>query len=145
MNATLKAAAQLKLNNELAQFMPAGQRMALTLMLNGEEGEHAAELVMGWSRRISAIPKTYETDGQGKEAVAHLHYFRGGVDAYITERDMGNGPDDQTQQQAMGLVSLYGGGAKDGELGYVSIEDLIENNVELDLYFQPKTLRELQS
>lgn len=137
--------AKYALGTDLAPFMPYRQRITLQALLHGEEGPALADIVLAMQERIRAMPKTYETDGQGKDAVAHLHYFRGSVDAYITERDMGNGPDDQAQQQATGIVSLYGGGAKDGELGYVSIEELIENNVELDLYFQPKTLRELQS
>lgn len=137
--------AKYALGTELAPFMSYRQMIMLQSLLHGEEGPALAGIVLDILERIRVMPKTYETDGQGKDAVAYLHYFRGGVDAYITEKDMGNGPDDQIQKQAMGLVSRYGGGAADGELGYVSIEDLIQNRCELDLYFQPKTLRDLQS
>ena len=43
------------------------------------------------------------------------------------------------QLQAYGLVNLgYG-----GELGYISIDELIGNNVELDLYFEPTEIKNL--
>jgi hypothetical protein len=49
---------------------------------------------------------------------------------------------DGPQLQAYGLADLYGDG---GELGYISILDLIRHNVELDLYWTPKTLNEVRA
>ena len=62
------------------------------------------------------------SDGKGDDAVVYLHYFRGGMDWYITEKDM-----EEEQHQAFGLADLgYG-----GELGYISIQELIDNGVSL--------------
>jgi len=67
--------------------------------------------------------------------IAHLHYFTGSGDWYITERDTST-----EQHQAFGLADLgYG-----GELGYISIAELIANNVELDLHFTPQPLAQLR-
>jgi hypothetical protein len=77
------------------------------------------------------MPKTYETDGQGDEAIAHLHYFTSGFDWYITERDM-----EEEQLQAFGLACVH-----ETELGYISIVELLRNGAELDLHFMPKAIK----
>lgn len=43
----------------------------------------------------------YEQDGKGEEAIVTLHYFRGGMDWFITEKDM-----EPEQHQAFGLADL---------------------------------------
>jgi hypothetical protein len=63
------------------------------------------------------------------------------MDWYITERDIGDG-DDDTQHQAFGLADL---GVGEPELGYISIAELIDNNVELDLHFDPTPISQLKS
>ena len=84
------------------------------------------------------MPQTYEQDGMGEQAIAHLHYFTSGCDWYITERD--SDPDGEGQIQAFGSANLgYG-----PELGYISIKELLENGAELDLYFTPCTLSSLR-
>lgn len=92
-----------------------------------------------YSDRIEKMPKTYETDGQGDNAIAYLHYFGGNIDAYITEKDMGDESGDKLQLQAFGKISI---GGNDAELGYISIAELTSMNVELDLYWEPKPLKE---
>ena len=84
---------------------------------------------------VNTMPKTFETDGQGKEAVAHLHYFTGGWDWYVTEKDM-----EGEQHQAFGLVKGF-----ETELGYISIVELMEVGAELDLHFTPTKLKDLSS
>jgi hypothetical protein len=77
------------------------------------------------------MPKTYEQDGLGQQAIAHLHYFTAGGDWYITERD--THPD---QHQAFGAANLgYG-----AELGYISLPELLAAGAELDLHFTPRPL-----
>lgn len=125
----------------LKNFMPAMELRTIVQNTNGEEGEFFVEKIQEMADRIRTMPKTYEQDGKGDGAVAYLHYFKGG-DWYITEKDAGS-PDDEVQgvqQQAFGLANLgYG-----AELGYISIEELINAGVELDLYFTPKPLREIK-
>ncbi|MCK9551152.1 DUF2958 domain-containing protein [Aquamicrobium sp.] len=83
-----------------------------------------------------SMPKTYEQDGKGDKAVAYLHYFHSSIDWYITEKDM-----EEEQLQAFGLVSFHG---QCPEIGYISIPELLDNDIEIDLYFEPKTLCEIK-
>lgn len=120
----------------IPKFMSKAQRAALAEAMEGEELEFFTNMLIDLERKLETMPKTYEQDGKGDDAVVHLHYFRGGMDWYITERDM-----EEEQHQAFGLADLgYG-----GELGYISIQELIDNGVELDLYWEPKTLGEVKA
>lgn len=122
-------------------FLSDSQLEILGDSCRGEESEFFKTLLVKLAEQIDNMPKTYEQDGKGDQAIVHLHYFLGGMDWYITEKDKGDGSDDTRQIQAFGLADLgYG-----GELGYISIEELVENNVELDLYWTPKTLAEVKS
>ena len=115
----------------LKDFMPYAQKLAMRDGVKGEEGEFFAAKLIEMAAIVAAMPKTYEQDGKGEQAVAFLHYFKGSCDWYITERDM-----EKEQHQAFGLANLgYG-----GELGYISIVELVANGVELDLHFSPKSL-----
>ena len=105
--------------------------------VRGEEGEFFKTLFVKLAETITNMPVTYKTDGQGDEAIVHLHYFRGNMDWYITEKDVGD-----EQIQAFGLADL---GMGHPELGYISIEELVDNGIELDLYWTPKTLAELKA
>jgi hypothetical protein len=131
------------LQTTLVRFMPPGQRILLLAQLGGEEGAGIAEIITHLAQVIADMPVTYETESQGDAAVIHLHYFLGGVSAWVTEKDKGR-PDvgDIAQNQAFGLVTLSGD-VDDAELGYISIQELIENGVELDLYWTPRTLAEV--
>lgn len=131
----------------LGKFMPYAQRLALLDALRGEEAEGIAEIVLTAVERIRNTPKTYETDNiETKDKITHLHYFLGGVEAWIVERDIGDGtetPGEGEQLQAFGKITLTGD-KDDAEWGYISIQELIENGVELDLYFEPQNVRLIQ-
>ena len=118
----------------LDKFMNVQQAKTLAALVKGEEGEFFAEKIQQLEHTINTMPKTYEQDGKGDEAVAYLHYFIGGCDWYITEKDM-----ETEQHQAFGLASI-----QEVELGYISIEELRINNVEIDLHFEPTTIGELK-
>jgi hypothetical protein len=121
----------------LRHFIPKQELATLVRNLRSEEGEFFVTLLCSWAEKIGAMPKTYEQDGKGMDSMAHLHYFRGRADWYITEKDMtGNGT-----QQAFGWADLGFG----GELGYISIAELIANGVELDLYWKAKSLQECKN
>ena len=132
----------------LGNFTPYAQRLALLETLRGEEGEGIAEIVLRVAKGILDTPKTYQTEEiKTADKRLCLHYFKGGVDAWIVERDVGDTPDGDglgDQYQAYGKISLYGGGWKDAEWGYISIHDLIANGVELDLYWEPKIVKEMK-
>lgn len=86
---------------------------------------------------IEAMPVTYAQDELGDDAVVHLHYFYGGGDWWITEKDVDGGVD-----QAFGLVDLGHG----PEMGYISIAEMVRLKVmDLDLHWVPKTLCEVKA
>jgi hypothetical protein len=82
--------------------------------------------------------RPHRPDPGAASALAHLHYFTGGCDWWIVEKDAD--PDHAGQVQAFGVADL-GMGA---ELGYISIPELLENGAKLDLHYtEPKTIGEL--
>jgi len=113
------------------------QRAVILAAARGEEAEHFLEIIDHIHAMWQAMPKTYETDGQGCSALARLHYFTGGCDWWIVEKDAD--PDHAGQIQAFGIADLGMG----PEAGYISIPELLENGAELDLYFTPKRMGEL--
>lgn len=121
-------------------FIGHGQLAAMIDGCRGEDGEWFRAKIAELFDTVQTMPKSYETDGQGMRAVAHLRYFAGGSAAWlITERDAG-APDDSIpgkQHQAFGRADLFGDG---GELGCISIAEIIAEGGELDLYFTPKPL-----
>ena len=120
---------------KLTPFIGANQLLCLSQALNGEEGDWFREKLFEIAHTVADMPKTYDTDGEGDEATVHLHYFTGGMDWYITERDAS-----PEQHQAFGLAKFFG---EMPELGYISIVDLLENGAELDLHWEPKSIREV--
>ena len=125
----------------LIGFMGPYQGAAMIEGMKGEEAEFFKISALEWSVLILTMPKSYETDGQGMAAVAQLHYFKGGMDWYITEKDAGEKADGSPgqQHQAFGWADLgYG-----GELGYISIAEIIANGGELDLHWAPKPLGQI--
>lgn len=120
----------------LRQFVPHQQLLGV-LTAEGEESGFAETKLLDLANLVRAMPKTYEQDGLGQEAIAYLHYFGGSADFYITEKDM-----EREQLQAFGAAS-YGGGLG-LELGYISLADLCAHPLmELDFHYKPQTLREI--
>lgn len=105
------------------------------LAATSEEAEYFVQKLQELEHLFESMPRVYEQEEKGDNAVIYLHYFRGNQDAWITERDTTD-----EQLQAFGLIDLGMG----PEIGYIPIKTLIENNFELDLYWQPITLKELK-
>lgn len=145
------AAQHLSNGGLLEKFMPIDQRFKLKELLKGEERRNVAQVVLKTVRQILATPLTYQTEHlHMPEKVVQLHYFRGGVDAWIVERDLGDSPDSDhplagigEQRQAFGKCEVFGGGWWEAEWGYVNIQSLIEAGVELDLHWEPKATKEI--
>ena len=93
--------------------------------------EHYENLIEGYRE----IPKLYEQDGKGKNAVVYLHYFYGGSDWYITELD-------KETNQAFGYAILNGN-TQDSELGYMNLNEFTDSIIDLDLYWSFQTLNEI--
>lgn len=125
---------QIKNRAVLATLTGVYQRRFLLDILQGEEGEHYENALANVSKVWAAMPKTYETEGQGRNALAQIHFFTGGCDWWIIERDADrNG---LGQRQAYGLASL----GLSRELGYISIPEILSAGAELDLYYQTTTV-----
>lgn len=89
-----------------------------------------------FANRIEKMPKTYEQDGLGEDAMVFLHYFKKNAHYYIMEKDM-----EEEQLQAFGWADC---GLGFPELGYISIVELLNNGFELDFDFQPKKLKDIK-
>lgn len=118
--------------NSVRQYLSRAQYRTIADAMRGEEGRFFIDKAQILAQLIDGMAKTYEQDGKGDDATAYLHYFKGSGDWYITEKDASG----KGTEQAFGLADL-GQGA---ELGYISIDELVRNNVELDLHFDPKVL-----
>ena len=125
----------------LQEFIGRRQLSTMKQLCRGEEGQFFIEKLVQLADLVAKMPKTYEQQDLGDKAIVSLHYFAGGqANWWITEKDKGD-PDEPGQLQAFGLADLFGDG---GELGYISIVELLACNAELDLYFTPKTLAEVR-
>ncbi len=135
----------MKIN--LNQFIGKSQLSVISRQARqGEEREYFKNMILKLKETIETMPKSYETDGQGDSAISTLHYFNSSSDWYIVEKDAGS-PDDEAQgiqAQAFGLACLNGN-TDNAEMGYISIQELIENGVELDLYYKPETIGDIKN
>ena len=134
---SLETQAMEEAGSMLPEFIGAAQLAVLNEGFAGEEHAFFTDKVLQLSKLFATMPKTYEQDGLGDQSIAHLHYFMGGMDWFITERDMND-----EQLQAYGLCDL---GMGFPELGYVSLREITSNGAELDLYWTPKTLAEIRA
>lgn len=121
----------------LACFINPVQLRTIHQLARGEEGAFFVSKMKELSQTFTTMPKPYKTDGQGDDAVAVLHYFGRGGDWYIVERDSSD-----EQHQAFGVACLSG---EYPEKGYISIAELLESGVELDLHWTPKKLCEIET
>lgn len=126
--------------NILKHFVNKSQLECLQAASTGEEGMYFKKLLMKLNSHIVCMPKTYETEGQGDNAIISIHYFIGNSDWWIVERDM----ELREQIQAFGYICLNGD-VEMAEVGYINIEELIKYGVELDLHFKPVTLAEVKA
>jgi hypothetical protein len=117
----------------LRYFMSRQQLYVIAEACKGEERQFFFDKLVELATRVSSMPKVYEQDGLGEQAIVHLHYFCRGCDWFITERDT-----TKEQQQAFGFACL--GDPDCAELGYISIAEIIQHGGELDMYFPPRSL-----
>ena len=124
----------------VSKFMAPAQLQALRVGCDGEEGTYFMEKLIEFGERVSTMPVTYDQDGKGDDAIAYLHYFDGGSDWYITEKDVDGGV-----IQAFGYAILNGDDEM-AELGYINIVEITRLcGAELDLHFTPCTLAEIKA
>ncbi|MFA7183257.1 MAG: hypothetical protein WC082_00090 [Victivallales bacterium] len=122
------------MNSLLQKFISAEQLAVLEINLKGEEKSYFKNLLDELENTLKTMPKTYEQDGKGENAIVYLHYFFGDFDWFIIERDV-----EPEQLQAFGLADMFY-----AELGSINITEIIQNGGELDLNWKPKTLAEVR-
>lgn len=118
-------------------FIGESQVEVMAAAARGEEREFFIDKMLELAELLETMPKIYEQENKGDEAIVSLHYFMGNMDWFITERDMGD-----SQYQAFGLADL---GMGFPELGYISIAEITSSGAELDLYWTPKTLAQVKA
>lgn len=119
----------------LQDFCSRSQLSALRRLVRGEEREHFQALIIQQASLISSMASLTSGPVMTMNPLIALHYFKGSMDWYIAERDSSN-----EQLQAFGLANLFRDG---GEWGYIPIKELIENDVELDLYWTVRPISEV--
>lgn len=131
--------ALIHLETTLRNFISFSQAKTIYKLMDGEEGEFFIDKINALAERVLAMPMV-PRDPCGDDPVLSLHYFIGGVDAWVILRDQGDTPADnglKIQHQAFGYQGLFGGGFEDAEMGYLSIRELLRVGAELDLHFEP--------
>ena len=123
----------------LVNFISKSQLKALKDLQTGPEGAAAEEIINRLAAVIDAMPGPYATDGTPiEETTAWLHYFHAAGDWYIFEKD-----ETPEQMQCFGYARLSAM-PEMAEAGYISIQELIDNDIELDFYFEPRKFKECQ-
>ncbi len=120
----------------LQGFIGRRQLSAIASGCRSEERQFFLDTLVELGDRVASMPKTYEQDGLGDDAIAYLHYFGPTSDFYITERDR-----EVEQLQAFGQADLGFG----PELGYISIVEILAAHVELDFHFTPTSLASINA
>ena len=136
----------LSIPKALQPWLAPLQTRVLRSALRDEEGQWFADKLRELEKLIADMPHTYQTEHQSEdEKKVWLHYFAGGsANWYLIEKDKGAPGDtpEEFQSQMFGLADLYGDG---GELGYISLPELLRVNADLDFHFTPCSLAELRA
>jgi hypothetical protein len=120
----------------LQPLMADRQNKAVAELMRGEEGQFFIDKMVELAHLVDAMPVTYQQQDE-KDPVAYLHYFYGGSDWYITEKDV-----EGEVHQAYGFACLNGD-MMNAEYGYISIAELAAvklqfgMTVDLDFHFEP--------
>lgn len=124
----------------LGKFIPAMELAALREHLKGEESKFFVEMLDDLEKKIRKMPGLHDKDAKGLDVPVVLHYFLGGSDWWIAKLDPG---------EMIGLGFARLGGMEDcAEIGEVYIPEIMDLHhgpfqVELDLYWNGKTLQEI--
>ncbi len=123
----------------LLPFLGGPQKGATETGLRGPDGDFFDAKMRSLQTLIETMPRSYETEGQGDQAIVHLHYFGASSDWYLTELD--SDPDHVGQRQAFGVADL---GMGYPEMGYIDLQEALRLGAELDYHFEPVSLRALK-
>lgn len=148
--AELKAAGEAALRKLAAGFIGGPQLAAVKSGMKGEEREFFYGKMVELAAIVDKMPHTYQADDKPARAKAddlpvHLHYFTGGCDWFILEKDKGDPEDKENgvppQSQAYGWACL-GGDLASAELGYISLPEISAAGAELDFHWEQVPLKD---
>ena len=122
----------------LKPFIPSNQLRCTKTLMHGEEGEFYQNKILELAAIVKSMPVTYEQDGKGDEAIAHLRYFGANFECYVTEKDM-----EEEQVQMFGYSSWNGA---EPEIGYIDLPEIIKHPLmNIDYHFTPTTIGQILS
>jgi hypothetical protein len=114
------------------------------LMRRSEERDFFIGKMIELEGIITTMPSTRGQDGLGDQAIVYLHYFMGGYDAWITEKDIGD-PDDLPEEFQNQMFGFSRYGLRDpSRLGYISLPEIRSGVVELDFHWTPTTVGDIR-
>ena len=122
--------------DRLQPFMPILQGKAVGELMRGEEKQFFRDKMVELAQLVDSMPVTYSQQNE-TDPIAYLHYFFGGSDWYIVEKDMEGEVD-----QAWGFACLNGD-MMNAEYGFISIDELVSlvirgfMTIDLDFHFDP--------
>lgn len=121
-----------------------GQSVA-DLISTSEERDFFIGKMLELSATIAAMPATRGQEDV-EDSIVHLHYFSGGYDAWITEKDIGH-PDDAPEdfQCQMFGYARFAHMSECAELGYISLRELRTIAIELDFHWAPTPLSQVKA
>jgi hypothetical protein len=115
------------------------------LLKTSEEREFFALKMEELATLIEGMPVSYQQDGKGDDAICYLHYFCGGYDGYIIEKDSEPASNPaEAQWQAYGFAR-FAHMAESADNGYICLPEIFKSNAELDFHFTPTPLREIKA
>jgi hypothetical protein len=115
----------------LGRYIGKKQLATMQQLTHGEEGQWFKQKLLDIELTIDQHAGKCSDDD---DSIVIMHYFHRGGDWWILEI-----PKDPDEDAAFGYVRLTAM-PECAELGSISIDELIENGVELDLYWAPCTL-----
>jgi hypothetical protein len=119
-------------------------RLVETLIRTSEERDFFIGKMVELESLIGSMPGTYEQRELGMNSIAHLHYFTGGADWWIIEKDKGHPEDDPEDFQAqMYGYARFAHMPEYADTGYISLPEIIKAGAELDFHWKARTLAEI--
>lgn len=126
-------------NVATANNLTDAQKIGFDMMCNCQKPivEHEwpqfASIIENLGKILQKLPALYAQDGKGYDSIVYAHYFVGGTDIFVTERE---------GDELFGYTILNGD-YEMSEFGYSNLCELKGIRVlNLDFYWEPKTLRE---
>lgn len=124
---------------DLRGFIGPRQSACLRILLGGAEGDRFRDKLAEISERIRRMPAVHES---GRSQMAHLRYQLNNYECLLVEKDIAFPDEDPAdyQAQAYGFCRFH---PHRGELGYVSLPEILAGGALLDLRFTPMPVDEV--